>query len=209
MKKIASSISANAYHRITRYLNYLIGLSKEYEEYISSTNIGDALNINNVVVRKDLSIVSGNGKSKIGYDKLELIRDIKKFLGHDTLTNSVLVGVGHLGQALLSYKNFKKYGLNIVTAFDISEKIVGKIVNNTKILNSKEIVDSCIFFNVKVGIITTPDFIAQEVAEALVNGGVSAIWNFAPCELKVPNEISVKYEDMAASLAILIKQLNK
>jgi len=60
---------------------------------------------------------------------------------------------------------------------------------------------------IHIGIITVPTSCAQDVCDQLIAGGVRAIWNFAPINLSVPQNIIVKNEDMASSLAVLTRQL--
>ncbi|MDR2503946.1 MAG: redox-sensing transcriptional repressor Rex [Deltaproteobacteria bacterium] len=202
------AISLRAYQRITRYLNFL-NQAEGGDKHISATRIAHALKINDVVVRKDLAAVSGNGKTKVGYARTELTRDIERFLGYDRPADSALAGVGRLGQALLSYENFKKYGLNITAAFDTAPELVGREINGVKILDASKITDLCRRLHIKIGIIAVPASAAQAAANALVEGGARAIWNFAPRELSLPEGVSVKHEDMAASLAVLTKQLER
>jgi redox-sensing transcriptional repressor len=45
------------------------------------------------------------------------------------------------------------------------------------------------------------------ICDQLIMGGVRAIWNFAPVNLRVSADIVLRNEDMAASLAVLTKQL--
>ena len=63
--------------------------------------------------------------------------------------------------------------------------------------------------NIKVGIITVPKENAQEVCDLMINAGIKAIWNFAPVNLKVPEEIAIKNEDLSTSVVILLKDYNK
>ncbi|MDR1891547.1 MAG: redox-sensing transcriptional repressor Rex [Oscillospiraceae bacterium] len=202
-----SSVSVPLYNRLTRYLNYLKQLTADEPVNISATAIATALALNDVVVRKDIASVSDGGKSKIGYVRAELIADLEHFLGHDNQSDAALVGVGNLGKALLSYDNFENYGLKIVAAFDRNPDLIGQSVNGKAVVDSAKIANLCRRLNIHIGIITVPNAFAQEVCDALVKGGVRAVWNFAPTNLKVPENVAVKNEDMAASLAILTAQL--
>jgi len=177
---------------------------------ISSTVIADALGIHNVQVRKDLAVVSNNtGKPKIGYITKDLIADLERFLGHDNYTDAVLVGVGNLGKAFLCYDNFKNYGLRIVAAFDSNPSLIGTEICGVKVLDSSQIANACNNQAINVGIITVPACCAQDICDRLVTVGVRAIWNFAPINLKTQAGIVIKNEDMAASLAMLTRQLKK
>jgi AT-rich DNA-binding protein len=206
-------MSANApmsimlYNRLLSYLRFMKQRSTESPDNISSSVIAAALGVHEVQVRKDLAIVSNGGKPKIGYITKDLITDLEHFLGHDNYTDAVLVGVGNLGRAFLSYENFKQYGLKIVTAFDNSSDLVGTAINDVQVLDTEKITDICSRLSIHIGVITVPAFCAQEVCDRLIAGGVKAIWNFSPINLNVPQGIIVKNEDLAASLAVLTRQL--
>jgi redox-sensing transcriptional repressor len=174
---------------------------------ISSTVISNALGTHDVQVRKDLAVVSDRGKPKIGYITKDLIADLEHFLGHDNYTDAVLVGAGNLGKAFLSYENFKQYGMKIVVAFDSAPELIGTTVDKVQVLDAGKITNICERLNIHIGIIAVPAYCAQDVCDQLIKGGVRAIWNFAPITLSVPKNIIVKNEDIAASLAVLTRQL--
>ena len=194
---------------MTKYLYYLEGLGADAPENISATTIAKALELNDVLVRKDLASVSNGGRPKTGYVTKELMADISHFLGHDNTSDAVLAGVGNLGKALMSYDNFKNYGLDIVAAFDISPELVGTEINGKKIFACEKMKNLCERLNIKIGIITVPAEHAQSVCDMMIECGIKAIWNFAPVNLKLPDDVVVKNENMAASLAVLIKRLDQ
>ena len=204
-----TSMSILRYQRLISYLHYLKGRTEDEADNVSSTTIASALGVNDVQVRKDLAIVSDGGKPKIGYITKDLIADLEHYFGHDNCTDAVLVGVGNLGKALLSYENFQQYGLKIVAAFDSSAELIGTERNGVKIFDTLKLTNLCRRLNIHIGIITVPSLKAQEICENLSEGGVRAIWNFAPVNLLVPESVIVKNEDMAASLAVLTKQLTE
>ncbi len=195
-------------NRMPIYLKALYSLKEKGDKYVSSVILADIVRENPSVVKKDLSIaIKSVGKPKVGYEVKKLIADIEDFLGYNDVKGAVLVGVGKLGQALLGYSGFAKYGLNIVAGFDANPSLIGSEINGKKILSSNELASSLIDMKVKIGIIATPKEFAQDMANELVKGGIRAIWNFTPCHLDVPDNVTVKNEDMASSLAILSMQL--
>ncbi len=206
---LQTPVSMQLYNRLTRYLNYLKHLPAENHIHVSATVIAEALELNDVLVRKDLASVSSGGRPKTGYVLKKLITDIEHFLGYDNCCDAVLVGVGNLGRALLSYNNFANYGFNIVAAFDNDTALIGKEINRKRIMDAEEITGLCKRMNIRIGIITAPAMSAQGICDALVAGGIRAIWNFAPVNLRTPENVAIKNEDMAASLAILTRQLAK
>ena len=202
-----SSISIMLYNRLLSYLRFMKHLPEGSPDNISSTVISAALGIHDVQVRKDLAIVSDRGKPKIGYITKDLVADLEHYLGHDNYADAVLVGAGNLGRAFLSYENFKMYGLEIVAAFDSSPDVIGAEVNNVQILDAAKIENMCERLNIHIGIIAVPASCAQDICDQLIAGGVRAIWNFSPVNLNVPKNIIVRNEDLAASLAVLTRQL--
>lgn len=189
------------------YLSYIKGLPEDAPKNISATTIAEALQLNDVQVRKDLASVSSSGKPKVGYNVRDLIAELEAFLGYNDIDNAVIVGAGSLGKALLNYSGFKAYGLNIIAAFDLCEEpteFQGKTVFPIAQLES-----FCRKVNIHIGIITVPASSAQEICDLLVNSGIRAIWNFAPVHLVVPDGILVQNENMASSLALLSNHLRE
>ena len=119
----------------------------------------------------------------------------------------MLVGVGALGHVLLHYGGFAKYGLDIVAGFDIDPK--EKRVGDKHVLHIDSLVPFLRRTHVNIGIIAVPAPEAQGVADMLVSAGVKAIWNFAPTTLKLSDDILVKNENLAASLAALSSELHR
>ena len=192
--------------RLPLYIQYLKELPNESVVTISATKIARGLSLGEVQVRKDLALISGCGKPKIGYERSKLIQDIERHLGYESLTNAVLIGAGKLGRALLDYDGFEEFGIRILAGFDCNEKAfqTGK---NKSIFSIKSIENYCSEHNVKIGIITVGQGSAQEVCDTLIECGIKAIWNFAPCTLSVPSDVLLKQENLALSLAHLNSQV--
>lgn len=208
-KRPFEAISKQALQRLPLYLNYLRGPGRE-GGHISAPVIAADLGLNEVQVRKDLAAVSSQaGKPKKGFDIALLTQDIERFLGYDNVNRAVLVGAGHMGGALLSYRGFSEYGLEIVAAFDNSPGVVGRSIGGKTVLPVEKLPSLCRRLNAHIGIITVPSASAQDACNALVAGGVLAIWNFASAHLLVPEGILVYHENMAASLAALSQHLRE
>ena len=201
------SISKATLGRLPLYLEFLKSSAESDQVYISATAIAKALLLGEVQVRKDLAAVSGAGKPKIGYDRSKLISDIQRQLGYEKFTNAVLVGAGKLGRALLEYDGFEEFGVKIIAGFDCNDKAIQFGKNAKSILPIKEIKDFCLENNVKLGVITVGQGSAQEVCDLLVECGIEGIWNFAPCVLKLPENVLLKQENLALSLAYLNTQI--
>ena len=195
-------ISKSVLKRLPGYLAYLKNMPENAPAHISATALANALSMGEVQVRKDLAMVSDGGRPKIGYLRESLIDDIEQFLGYDNTTDAVLIGAGKLGQALMAYKGFDDYGLNILAAFDANPQ-KEHTDEGKPIYPIDKLSHFCRNHKVLMGIITVPAESAQQVADQLIAVGVKAIWNFAPTHLEVPAGILVQTENMATSLAVL------
>ncbi|MBO5714500.1 MAG: redox-sensing transcriptional repressor Rex [Clostridia bacterium] len=193
--------------RVPIYLRYLKEISGESNSTISAPKIAKGVSLGEVQVRKDLSLVSGRGKPRTGYERKQLIKDLENCLGASNLTNAVLVGAGKLGSALLEYGGFEEFGVRIVAGFDCNEEVIKSSKN--AILSVDVIEKFCSENGIKIGIITVGQGSAQAVCDKLVACGVKAIWNFAPCTLSVPQGVLLKQERLALSLAHLNSQIEK
>ncbi|MDR1127262.1 MAG: redox-sensing transcriptional repressor Rex [Treponema sp.] len=203
-------VSLAVFNRMALYARKLYDMKAEGYTAVSSVALADSLSLNPSLVKKDISfaIVKG-GKPKIGYNIDELIGDIENFLGYNNTKDAVLVGVGKLGQALMGYQGFEKYGLNIIAGFDVDENIVLKEINGKRILPIHKLESAIRKLNIKIAILTTPQEQAQAVTDILVEAEIRAIWNFTPAHIKTPDTVAVKNEDMAVSLAVLSQQLKE
>lgn len=199
-------ISKSVLKRLPGYLAYLKSIPEGSSPNISATALANALGMGEVQVRKDLAMVSDGGRPKIGYLRESLIEDIEQFLGYDNTTDAVLIGAGKLGQALMGYKGFEEYGLNILAGFD-ANPAVERTEDGKPIYAMDKLESFCHSHKVRMGIITVPAEYAQEVCDQLIHSGIKAIWSFASAHLEVPANILVQYENMATSLAVLSMHL--
>ena len=202
----SKKISKSVLKRLPSYLAYLKSMPENSPSHISATALANALGMGEVQVRKDLAMASDGGRPKIGYLREALIDDIEQFLGYDNTTDAVLIGAGKLGQALMGYKGFDEYGLNIMAAFDRDPKM-DRTDEGTPVYNISKLESYCQRHKVLMGIITVPGDAAQEVCDRLIACGIKAVWSFAPAHLEVPEGILVQYENMATSLAVLSMHL--
>ena len=202
-----SGITKATLGRLPHYLQLLRELPIDDVPYISATVIAKKLSLGEVQVRKDLSAVSGAGKPKVGYKTTDLIKSIEAHLGLGDMTNAVLVGAGKLGKALLEFDDFEDYGVKIIAAFDCNETSI-RYNRSIEILPMNDFDEYCKQNNVRIGIITVGEGSAQSVCDKMIESGITAIWNFAPCNLELPDGILLKQERLALSLAYLNNKLS-
>ena len=204
------AFSKNQLQRYPVYLKFFKTLLEEGKTSVSSPYIAKCLGYSEEQIRKDLQAVSKEpGVPKKGRDLERLVETIEKFLGYRDSTTAVLVGAGHLGQALLSYPNFAEMGLSIVAAFDSDPALCGRKVGGKEVFPIEKLPNLLLRLNAHIAIITVPATSAQEVADTVIAAGARAIWNFAPIHLNVPEGVVVENVNLASSLAVLSHRLNE
>lgn len=199
MKKISDS----TIRRMSKYFRSLEQLIDRQVETVSSDTLAEMDGITSAQVRKDLSFFGTFGKRGFGYNTKALKKQIENILGLYRTWNVAIVGAGNIGRALTDYAEFKKQGFIIRLIMDKSSEKIGQTVHGLTIEdfnNVKELVKDS---QIDVAIIAVPADNAQSVADKLVDAGIKAILNFAPRSLKVPNDVLVKYENMAVEMEAL------
>ncbi len=196
--------------RLPLYYSFLVKLQQEGVQQVSASLVAQSLNMNPVLVRKDLAGVSSvEGRPRTGFDVDTLLHDLSEYLGYNNVDEAILVGVGSLGRLLLTNKEFSSLGLNIAVGFDKDPELSGLQVGDKFILPMEKMASFVKRTGIKIGIITVPADQAQSVCDQMVKCGILAIWNFAFVLLNVPKGILVKNENLPSSLALLSQQLSQ
>ncbi|MBI9072527.1 MAG: redox-sensing transcriptional repressor Rex [Melioribacteraceae bacterium] len=195
--------------RLPRYLHLLFRLREGGLEDVSSTLIARELKLDPTQVRKDIEYTDIVGRPKTGYPIEDLIIAIEAFLNWNNTEDAFIAGVGNLGSAMLGYQRFKKYGLNFVAAFDTDKQKIGTQIDTIPVLSIEKLPDLANRMKIKFGVLTVPPQYAQFVAEIMVEGGIKAIWNFAPCQLKLPDDVIVENAQLTQSLAVISRKLHE
>jgi redox-sensing transcriptional repressor len=205
---VIKAIPEPTLRRLPLYYQYLKKIRDEKKsQFISCTQIGNDLSILPIQVRKDLGVTDAVGKPKLGYSIDGLIAIIEEFLGWNNTKDAYLVGVGHLGTALLGFERFKEYGLNIIAAFDNDKEKIGQTIHGVKVFHIGKLDNMVKRMGIKIGILTVPSEPAQDLTNEMVHAGIEAIWNFSPVKVTVPPGIIVQHENLASSLVVLSKKL--
>ncbi len=195
--------------RFPSYLRILKQNQRSGMQYISATVLADELGLKPIQVRKDISCTGIEGKPKVGFIIDELIDSITHVLGWDNTADALIVGTGNLGTAIAQYEGFDAYGLRIVAAFDKDPAKVGTKIGSLTVLPIDQINQYIKTHRVSIAVITVPAQAAQSVADLLVKCGIRAIWNFAPKDLKLPDDVVMQRTDLATSFAVLSVKLRK
>ena len=195
--------------RLPTYLYKLSEMRKAGISIVATPELARYMNLGEIVIRKDLAVTGVTGQPGVGYKVKELIEAIKSYLNWDNASEAILVGAGSLGSALLGYEGFEEYGLKIIAAFDADPGKIGTEIHGRSVFGVERLEDLVRRLQVRIGIICVPAAFAQEVADAMVAGGIRAIWNFANVSLKVPEEVVVQREVIAGGLAVLSVKMNR
>lgn len=197
------SVPASAVRRLSLYLRELEGLVKQNRQTISSKELGQTLGYTDAQVRRDLAYFGQFGQPGIGYAVSELIAHIRGILGTDRTWNVVVVGAGHLGQALLTYSGFARRGFRIVAIFDNDPMKIGQHIGSVpemEILDVGAMPRIVAERRAQIGIVAVPASAAQQVADSLLAAGVKGVLNFAPTLLSVPVGVPVASVELAQHL---------
>ena len=198
--------------RLSRYSRSLEDMEQRGEKVVSSAQLASRCMVNAAQVRKDLAYFGEFGIRGVGYYVKDLLNDIKKILGLNKEWRMAVIGIGDLGSALLSYKDFLKQNYKIVAAFDIDPpKVIGRVSEKlgkpVEILHINRIKEVAQERKIEIGLITTPPSEAQSVTDLLVDAGIRGILNFAPAQITVPEGCVVKnvfFTNILDNLAYLL-----
>ncbi|HEY0734579.1 MAG TPA: redox-sensing transcriptional repressor Rex [Herpetosiphonaceae bacterium] len=186
--------------RLPLYARTLAYLQQEGVKSVSSQELGARINVTAAQIRKDLSYFGQLGKQGIGYKVDELLHHINRILGLSQDWNVVLVGVGHLGQAIARYSGFSEKGIHIVGLFDADPKKIGNELVGLTIQHVNQISNVVREHNVRMAIVAVAAEQAQDVVNMLVKAGVEAILNYAPVIVQVPEGVWVRHIDPVSLL---------
>jgi redox-sensing transcriptional repressor len=195
-----AGIPRKTVYRLSIYLRCLEQFNEDGVGTISSQALAHAAGVKPTQLRKDFTSFGHIGKRGLGYDVTKLREKIAAVLGRTQLQPVVLVGVGNLGAALMAYGGFRREAFAIVAGFDIDVKRQRRKNFAQPIYHLDRLEAFIRAHRVKMAVVTVPPAAAQDVANRLIAGGVTAILNFAPVVLKVPPNVVVSNVNLAIEL---------
>ena len=199
---MGKNISKAVVKRLPRYYRYLGVLEEAGVERISSGELSRQMQVTASQIRQDLNNFGGFGQQGYGYNVRYLRDEIAKILGLDHTNNMIVVGAGHLGQALANYTKFERNSFHVVGIFDVNKDIIGQKIRNIEIMSIDVLPEFLHTHDVEIAALTLPKENAREMAEVLVKNGIHAIWNFAHTDLNliVPEDVAVQNVHLSESL---------
>lgn len=197
---VARKLSTRALSRLPQYLRYLEALYAEGVAHVTSAQLAKALGCSDALTRKDVAAMGHSGRAGQGYSVEALRYTIAHILGVTSGRRVLLVGAGNLGAALMSYEGFGDRGMHITAVADNDPAKIGQTIGGYTILDINDIGTD---HDMELAIVAVPGDVAQDVADILVDAGITGILNFAPRRLQVPDHVRVQTVDLSAELQIL------
>ena len=189
--------------RLPVYLRALTSLSDQGTSTCSSEELAVAAGVNSAKLRKDLSYLGSYGTRGVGYDVDYLRYQIAREIGVTQDLPVVIVGIGNLGHALANFSGFRSRGFRVVALLDADPERHGESVAGVEVRAFADLEKIVHEHSVAIGVIATPALAAQDVADRMVDAGISSILNFAPVVISVPAGVDVRKVDLSIELQIL------
>ncbi|HDB3790818.1 TPA: redox-sensing transcriptional repressor Rex [Staphylococcus aureus] len=190
--------------RLPLYYRFVSSLKSKGIDRVNSKAIRDALQIDSATIRRDFSYFGELGKKGYGYNIDSLLDFFKSELSESDMIKIAIVGVGNLGKALLTYNFSIHDDMTITEAFDVKEDVIGQKIGNVIVKDNDELITTLKKEEIDVVILTTPERVAQKVADELVQAGVKGILNFTPGRINTPSDVQVHQIDLGIELQSLL-----
>jgi len=204
-----SRVSDAVVRRLPMYYRHLRELEKAGIVRISSQELGERMNLTASQIRQDINCFGGFGQQGYGYHVSNLKEHIAEILGLRQQYHVIIVGAGNIGRAVANYPRFSKEGFNIQAIFDVSAALVGIDVHGILVQPMEKLEGWLSAHEVDIAVLAVPASCAQATANTLAKGGVRGIWNFAPVDLALPEDVAVNNVHLSDSLNILSYRMNE
>ena len=196
-------ISPAVIKRLPRYYRYLGDLLKNDVVRISSKELSQKMNVTASQIRQDLNNFGGFGQQGYGYNVEFLYNEMGRILGLDRTNNIIIIGAGNLGQALANNQDFDSNGFKIIGLFDVNPRLIGMTVRGVEVYDIDMLEDFLSKNEVMIAALTLPKNKATKIAGELVDLGIKALWNFAPVDLNLPDDVIVENVHLSESIMTL------
>lgn len=207
MADINKKVSVEVVKRLPRYYRYLRDLADNGVNRISSQALGEKMNITASQIRQDLNCFGGFGQQGYGYNVEALYNAIGEILGLHNGHRIIIIGAGHLGQALINYKSFEKRGFTIIGVFDVKEELIGQTMGDHVVRHMDELEKFINDNNPDIAVLSIPKSAANDVAQKLVSYGIKGFMNFCYVDIDVPDDVCVENIHLSDTLMTISYRL--
>lgn len=195
--------------RLPVYYQHLKSLQNSTKEYISSEELAELTGFSSSLIRKDLNYFGTFGRKSYGYDVFCLFQQINIIMGFNYKKKVIIVGAGHLGQALAYNKGYTERGYQLISIFDKNPKLIGLVINDIEIKSINNLEKFMENNKVDAAALTVPGAAAQKITDRLVAAGIKAIWDFTEVPLKVPEDVLLEEQLINEGLCKLSVKMNQ
>lgn len=202
-----SKVSLAVVKRLPKYYRYLGLIADKGIIRVSSQELSDITGLTASQIRQDLNHFGGFGQQGYGYNVQELKEELEKIIGIDKDYPSVVIGFGNIGQAIFNYKPFHESGMKYIGIFDVGE-LVGQEFEGLTVQDISELEEFMKNETAEIAVLAVPKEVAQPTADILVENGVKGIWNFAPVDLDLPDDIILENVHLDESIYTLTYYMN-
>ena len=196
----SKNISIAVIKRLPRYYRYLGELLAHDVVRISSKELSEKMGVTASQIRQDLNNFGGFGQQGYGYQVEYLYTEIGKILGLDKKNTLIILGAGNLGMALVNSTGLQRRGFEVVGIFDVKPEVIGTTVRGIPVAHIDTLEQFLKEHEVDMAALTVPKAVAPTLAADVVKWGVKAIWNFAPTDLQLPNDVVLENVHLTESL---------
>ncbi|MHB0998026.1 MAG: redox-sensing transcriptional repressor Rex [Armatimonadota bacterium] len=196
-------LSRASIFRLELYLEVIESLQREGREFVTSSEIGNATGITSVKVRQDLFGMGSDGRPKVGYELIHLIKMLREVFDLNHTKSACIVGYGNMGRALAGSNIWGKAGYDLAAIFDNDSSVISNNLEGVRVRNITELFGVVKTAGIQMAVLTVPAAAAQETADLLVSAGIKSIWNFTPVKLTVPDNIIVENQSLVWGLIAL------
>lgn len=203
----SAKVSEAVIRRLPRYLRHLTSLDEQGVVRISSSELAARMRLNASQIRQDFNCFGGFGQQGYGYHVPTLLGEIKNILTLSVERSAVVVGAGHIGQALCNFRGFAGQCVYIKALFDIKPELIGQEINGKPVLDISQLQSYIRDNNVDIGILATTRTPAQGLVDQMVEAGIKGIWNFAP--LDITASVPVEHVHMSDNLTVLVFRIGQ
>jgi len=195
--------------RLPKYHRCLRELLINNVDRVSSKELGERIGSTATLIRQDISCFGYFGQQGFGYNVKDLLNEISGILGLIKEYKMIIIGAGNIGQAIANHTRSQGLDFKLVGIFDVNPKLIGLKIHDIKVLDIDELVGFLKVTPTDIGIICVPKDNAQTVTNIVVKNGIKGVWNFAPVDLEVPEEIILEHVYLSESLLTLSCLMNE
>jgi redox-sensing transcriptional repressor len=196
LKRIAES----TVRRLSIYLSFLEEIDARGVATTSSDDLARLGGTTSAQVRKDLSFFGSFGKRGLGYSVPELSSRLREILGLGAQWRVCIVGAGKIGAALARYAGFAERGFLVTGVYDSDPAKIGTTSAGVTVHDTADLERDVAAGKYQIGVLAVPAENAQNIVDILVRAGLKAILSFAPAQLSVPPDVTLRTVNMAMEL---------